>query len=535
MRKRLEYMADRLEHVLASHRVPARVTGGTVTPRWVRFQVLPALGVKISRVKGLSDEMAAALDATSCRVSSRGAAVSVEVPRDDPQPVRLLPLYDQLTSRSGDGLSIPSVTAVLGFGEDGSPLLIRLPSPDVAHVLVSGTTGSGKTVLLQTMITSMAMSNSPDDLSMLLVDPKRHAFGCFSGLPHLVRPVISEIEDVNELLCSVVRLMERRSVSDAGSPAVVVFIDELADLLMMGGKGVMHSLTRLTQRGREVGIHIVAATQKPAAAVLGPLIKSNFPVRLVGRVTSVEDARTATGWSGTGAERLTGRGDFLAVAEGRVIRFQVAHVDVDEIGGVVAGLVSSKVERGRQSRGRALPLGLLLDSFRQKPQSNEDDSGELARRLVDWEKWPGRFRDDGEERSYVWGFKQGACRFLFKRPAAGSLNHRIDEILALAEEISSTTTTTTVQDADFVVVEEIERVVGSSSSSDLGVLHADKAGVSPRLTRSSGDKVAVATRRAWGFAVATCVWRELFALWLGAMCAAASLVLALISCLWGAR
>jgi S-DNA-T family DNA segregation ATPase FtsK/SpoIIIE len=351
MRQKLEYQAERIEAVLALHKVEARVTGGTVTPRWVRFQVLPAVGAKISRIRGLSEELAAALDASNCRVSRRGASVAVEVPRDDPQPVRLLPLYDQLTDQSANHPSIPPVTAVLGLAEDGAPLLIRLPSPDVAHILVAGTTGSGKTVLLQTMILSLAVANpapafssqnssSREELALVLVDPKCHAFKPFEGLPHLARPVIWKVEEVTEALQSLVRLMERRGRTGkgGGQPHVVVVIDELADLLMMGGKPVQHALTRLTQRGREAGIHIIAATQKPTSAVLGPLIKANFPVRLVGRVTSVEDARTATGWSGTGAERLTGRGDFVAVAEGRVTRFQVAHVSSAEIRDVTAQL-----------------------------------------------------------------------------------------------------------------------------------------------------------------------------------------------------
>jgi S-DNA-T family DNA segregation ATPase FtsK/SpoIIIE len=374
MRKRLEFQADRIEAVLRLNKVPARVTGGTVTPRWVRFQVLPAVGAKISKIKGLSEEMAAALDASSCRVSRRGAAVAIEVPRDDPKPVRLLPLFRQLCDADD---SIPPVTAILGLAEDGAPLLIRLSSPDVAHILVAGTTGSGKTMLLQTMILSLAMANrsspvsptrgrplSPPHggedcgrgISMVLIDPKGHAFRLFGELPHLARSVIWEPEETTEVLQSLVRLMEKRSGSrQAGGngngdtsgrpypsaslgPTIVVFIDELADLLMVGGKDAQWSLTRLTQRGREAGIHIVAATQKPTTAVLGSLVKANFPVRLVGRVTSVEDARTATGWSGTGAERLMGRGDFLAVAEGRVIRFQAAHVSPAEIQEVVEGM-----------------------------------------------------------------------------------------------------------------------------------------------------------------------------------------------------
>ena len=334
MNQQLEFQADRIEAVLALNKVPARVTGGTVTPRWVRFQVLPAVGTEMSRIKSLSEEMAAALDVSNCRVSRRGAAVAVEVPRDDPQPVRLLPLYDQLTNQLPDQ---PPITAILGLTDDGAPLLIRLPSPDVGHVLVAGETGSGKTVLLQTMILSLAMTNAPTDLTLILIDPKGHAFRLFEELPHMARPVIWQVAEVTEVLESLVRLMERRgdptgSLKPVGS--VVVVIDELADLLTNDTE-IASALVKLTQRGREAGIHIVAATQKPTAAVLGPLIKANFPVRLVGRVTSVADARTATGWSGTGVERLTGRGDFVAVAEGRVIRFQVAHVSPAEIRDVV--------------------------------------------------------------------------------------------------------------------------------------------------------------------------------------------------------
>jgi S-DNA-T family DNA segregation ATPase FtsK/SpoIIIE len=139
-----------------------------------------------------------------------------------------------------------------------------------------------------------------------------------------------------EALGSLVKLMEKRGeVGRMRGPRVVVVIDELADLLMTGGKELRERLTRLLQRGRGAGIHVVAATQKPAASVLGPLVKANFPVRLVGRVTSATDARVASGWSGTGAERLEGRGDFLAVAEGRVTRFQTAYVTEREIGEVV--------------------------------------------------------------------------------------------------------------------------------------------------------------------------------------------------------
>jgi S-DNA-T family DNA segregation ATPase FtsK/SpoIIIE len=381
LREKLEFQADRIEAVMSLHKISARVTGGTVTPRWIRFQVLPMIGAKISKIKGLNEELAAALDAPNCRVSRRGAAVDVEVPRDDPMPVQLLPLYRQLDEEEG---SVPPVTAVLGLAEDGAPLLIRLPSPDVAHILVAGTTGSGKTVLMQTMILSLAMANpapSPfqtrelsGGLRLMLIDPKGYAFGIFQGLPHLARDVIREADEATEALQSLVHLMEKQgSQADigrgngamaGGQPHVVVVIDELADLLMVAGKEIQWALTRLTQRGREAGIHIIAATQKPSAQVLGPLIKANFPVRLVGRVTSASDARTATGWSGTGAERLMGRGDFLAVAEGRVMRFQAAHVSPEEIQQVVDYLAQNEMVMPSVSASWTRPLARLAEAFR---------------------------------------------------------------------------------------------------------------------------------------------------------------------------
>ncbi len=350
MRSQLDFQSDRIEAVLTTHKIAARVTGGTVTPRWIRFQLLPAVGAKISRIRNLSEELAAALDAPDCRISRQGAAVAVDVPRDDPQPVLLLPLLKELQKEA----EIPRATAVLGLCEDGAPLLLRLPSPDVAHVLVAGTTGSGKTALMQTMILSLALTNPAlaetlsvegraTGLALVLIDPKGHSFAPFAGLPHLARPVVTTAEETEEALLSLVRLMERmdaRAAEQGGyeDAQVVVFIDELADVLMTGGRGVQQALARLVQRGREAGIHVVAATQKPTASVLGSLMKANFPVRLVGRVTSASDARTATGWSRTGAERLTGHGDFLAVAEGRVLRFQSAYTRRDDVKRLVSGI-----------------------------------------------------------------------------------------------------------------------------------------------------------------------------------------------------
>ncbi len=403
-RQVLELQSDRIEMVLASHKAPARVTGGVVTPRAVQYHLAPAMGVKVNKVQALADELALALGVTNVRVSRQGSSVQLEVPRDDARPVKLLPLMAQLATSPalaagasvpgrGDGkpssypqdtlkgyergayaasptprvpltgTPLPLFTAVLGMCDDGAPLLVRLASPDVAHVLISGTTGSGKTALCQTIILSLVMTHRRSQLQLVLVDPKRRAFAPFETLPHLLRPVIGDASEAVQALGELVRLMETRGVpitpqgypGDKGAlgvaqrgaevtPRIIVVLDELADLTCganAGGKALNEHLTRLVQRGREAGIHVIACTQKPSSQVLGTLVRANFPARLVGKVVSPEDARVAAGIGGTGAERLSGRGDFLAVAAGQVVRFQAAYVSAAEMEQVVAQMGSA--------------------------------------------------------------------------------------------------------------------------------------------------------------------------------------------------
>jgi S-DNA-T family DNA segregation ATPase FtsK/SpoIIIE len=266
------------------------------------------------------------LGAPSARVTTQGNAVRIEVPRNDPQPLKLLPLCGRIPPSR-----IPFGTAVLGLADDGAPLLIRLPSPEVAHVLVAGTTGSGKTALMQTIILSLALLNHRRQMQFVLIDPKGRAFEPMARLPQLLRPIVTEPDQAVQALNDLVNLMEQRDRSRVTDPRVIVAIDELADLVQTGGPAILEGLGRLVQRGREAGIHVIGATQKPSSAVIGPLVKANFPVRLVGHVVSAEDARVAAGVGGTGAERLTGRGDFVAVYGPGLIHFQAAYTSVSEI------------------------------------------------------------------------------------------------------------------------------------------------------------------------------------------------------------
>lgn len=331
--RQLEYQARQLETTLASHNVHARVFGGTVTARVVRFHLLPAPGTTVRAIVRLADELALTLGAESVRVSRCRGQVDVEVARQTQRLVRLRSLLALLPA-------VPSTAAVLGQDHEGVPLLLRLSSPEVSHVLISGTTGSGKTALARTMIASLAASHSVHQLGLVLIDPKRRGYGPFRELPHLARGLATAPTETAGALQSLVQVMVRRDQTAITVPRLVCFIDELGDLIMAGGSTVQADVTRLVQRGRSAGIHLVACTQKPTAALIGTLARGNFPVRIVGRVTSPEDAKLAAGIKQTGAERLLGRGDFLLVGSRETQRFQAAYVsraDIAEIVGAARG------------------------------------------------------------------------------------------------------------------------------------------------------------------------------------------------------
>ncbi len=288
------------------------------------------MGIKLNKVNSLAEEIAFSLGARGARVYREGGVLHVEVPRETSRTVALQTLCARLNT-------VPPFCAVLGVDEGGTPLLLRLDSPDVAHVLLAGTTGSGKTALARTLLLSLAMHNHAGHLQLALIDPKGRGLGALAALPHVWRGagVAQDAEEAAARLQALVAEMERRDRAGNSLPHLVVAIDELADLLQVGGKFVADALARLTQRGREAGIHVVAATQRPAAALVGGLVKANFPVRLVGSVTSAEDAKVAAGIPGTEAERLLGRGDFLLVAKGQVIRFQAAYADNESMAEII--------------------------------------------------------------------------------------------------------------------------------------------------------------------------------------------------------
>ncbi len=325
--QRLHLQADRIEWVLYSHKAPARVTGGRVTPRTIQFHLTPAPTTKIAQVERLSEEIAMALGAPAARIARTNGHLSVEVPRAEARHLRFLDLADRIASNEklAPLLTAPG-TALLGMDTEGVPVLLRLGAPDVAHVLIAGTTGSGKTEAAKCLLASIVLFQKARDVQMIVVDPKGSAFNSFCSLPHMLCPVIRSVEDAAANMEWLVEEMQRREETECSRPRLVLLIDELADLLMQGGAEVEGYLTRLVQRGRSAGIAVVACTQKPSSDAVGSLVKANFPARLVGKVTSAVDALVASGMKGTGAEKLAGRGDFILIAGGQKLRLQMAHL-----------------------------------------------------------------------------------------------------------------------------------------------------------------------------------------------------------------
>lgn len=319
MYTRLSRTADRIEAVLRDRHAPATVVGGKVMPGFIEMLLRPAPGTKVNQVKALQADIALAVGKSSVRIAQSGTHLAIQISRESREPIRLSNLLNQV----GD---MPRFTAVLGLSEDGAPLLARLSSPDVGHVLIAGTTGSGKTSLAQSIVLSLCDQHRPRELGLIVLDPKRREQDEFNRAieKHLLMPIAHTREEVIGAVSKVIDVMEKRAADAEPMPRIVVYADELADLCQMGGEDLILALTRIAQRGREPGVHLLACTQKPSAKAIGSLLKANLPLRLVGRVMSADDARVASGIAGSGAERLNGCGDFIAVTGNKTIRFQAA-------------------------------------------------------------------------------------------------------------------------------------------------------------------------------------------------------------------
>lgn len=286
---------------------------------------------KIHLLLKVSEEIAYGLGKTNVRIARDGGIVQVEVAKESKtKSNNLISLLNSLKSPQ-------PFCAILGMDMKNNPLAIRITSPEIAHILIVGQTGSGKTALTRSIICSLAYLNKPRNIQFVLIDPKSSGFAPLVKLPHALGEIIKTPEEAFSMLNYLVEEMINRDHNKEetkNKPKLIVAIDELSDLIM-AKQELKEPITRLCQRGRESGIHIIACTQKPVAAVLGGPMLSNFPVRLCGAVASKGEARFATGIANSGAEKLEGKGDFLLVKSGFAERFRGTWLSSEDFNAVL--------------------------------------------------------------------------------------------------------------------------------------------------------------------------------------------------------
>lgn len=326
MKQMLDLQADRIEQVLAEFGVTAQIFAGQVLPQVIVYQVQLGPGQRMRELSNLHTEIALALGARGVLVNHQDGTVTIEVPRPDRSVVTCRQIVAQM------GRSPVPHTALLGLSNHGAPLMLYMPSPDVAHVLIAGMTGSGKTELLRTMLVSLAKWGGRRDMLFYLVDPKGRKLADLAGLESVMQ--CSAVGDALALVEGLLVEMERRDAKGYCKPRLYLLIDELADLVIVGGRVVEAAMTRILQRGREAGIHAIVATQRPSAAIMQGLMKANFPIRISGAVNCASDASIATGLPRSGAERLLGKGDMVLAHHGQLVRFQVCITEPQDLEGL---------------------------------------------------------------------------------------------------------------------------------------------------------------------------------------------------------
>ena len=367
MEAELDRLGEVLVETLGTFNIQSEIGGRTTGPAVTQFEVVPAAGVKVSRIANLDADLALAMKATSVRIVAPipgKGAVGVEIPNPRPEMVRLREILEAPAfARAGGVLPL-----ALGKDLTGHPFVTDLGK--MPHGLIAGATGSGKSVCLNTIITSLVYRNGPDRLRLLLIDPKMVELSAYADLPHLRHPVVTDPKDAAGVLKWAVLEMERRYAllsangvrslkefnqrvengvvlrrsepagpegdperwvyEEGPLPYVVVVLDELADLMMSVQAEVEKPLTQLAQKARAIGIHLLVATQRPSVNVITGLIKANFPCRIAFRVASKTDSRTILDQNG--ADSLLGHGDmlFLPPGQSEPVRMQGAFISTEE-------------------------------------------------------------------------------------------------------------------------------------------------------------------------------------------------------------
>lgn len=357
--------ARKLEKTFLSFGVKAKVTKVHLGPAVTKYEVYPDVGVKVSKIVNLSDDLALALAARDIRIEAPipgKSAVGIEVPNAE---VATVTLREVLESKENNR---PESKLLIGLGRDISGEAILAELNKMPHLLVAGATGSGKSVCINGIITTILMRTKPHEVKLMMIDPKMVELNVYNGIPHLLAPVVTDPKKASQALKKVVNEMERRyelfshtgtrniegyneyirrhnQESDAKQPElpfIVVIVDELADLMMVASSDVEDCITRLAQMARAAGIHLIIATQRPSVDVITGVIKANIPSRIAFSVSSQTDSRTILDMGG--AEKLLGRGDmlFLPVGSSKPVRVQGAFLSDEEVEEVVNYCISQQ-------------------------------------------------------------------------------------------------------------------------------------------------------------------------------------------------
>lgn len=385
----LKMKSKLLEKKLYDFGVKGEVVAVYPGPVITTFEYRPAPGIKINKVVNLTDDLALALRAMSIRIVAPipgKDAIGIEIPNSEREMVRLKEIiatgiFEKARSK---------LTICLGKDIVGNPVITDLDK--MPHLLVAGTTGSGKSVGLNTMICSLLYKATPDEVKLIMVDPKRIELSAYDGIPHLITPVVTDAKKATHALFWAVREMERRyellsekkvrnirqynqkvakeKTDDPEDglkplPYIVVVIDELADLMMVASRDVEVALTRLAQMARAAGIHLILATQRPSVDVLTGIIKANFQTRISFKVTSKTDSRTVIDCNG--AENLLGKGDMLFLPPGtsKIERIHGAFISEDEVTRITEFLKQQKLPEYDEAVTQA-PVA-------QSAESNDED------------------------------------------------------------------------------------------------------------------------------------------------------------------
>ncbi|MED5224927.1 DNA translocase FtsK [Bacillus safensis] len=364
-KKNIYENARKLEKTFQSFGVKAKVTQVHLGPAVTKYEVYPDVGVKVSKIVNLSDDLALALAAKDIRIEAPipgKSAIGIEVPNAE---IAMVSLKEVLESKQNDR---PNAKLLIGLGRNISGEAVLAEMNKMPHLLVAGSTGSGKSVCINGIITSILMRAKPHEVKMMMIDPKMVELNVYNGIPHLLAPVVTDPKKASQALKKVVSEMERRyelfshtgtrniegyndyikrmnQTEDAKQPElpyIVVIVDELADLMMVASSDVEDSITRLSQMARAAGIHLIIATQRPSVDVITGVIKANIPSRIAFSVSSQTDSRTILDMGG--AEKLLGRGDmlFLPVGANKPVRVQGAFLSDEEVEHVVDHVITQQ-------------------------------------------------------------------------------------------------------------------------------------------------------------------------------------------------